>query len=89
MSIARSFNLMTPGIEAILLGSKTRDRDAELADEIENLISLASKVGSLPDVLIRLESLRSAVGKYWDTSFDCTLDWARGQVIGLASTPDR
>jgi hypothetical protein len=35
-----------------------------------------------------LRSLRGAVGTQWDTSFDCSLDWAREQVQGMAPVID-
>jgi hypothetical protein len=83
-SIARSLNVLTPGIAEVLQGSKTRDPDAELTAEIDGLISLASTAKAPSDLLEMLRSLRGAVGTQWDTSFDCSLDWARGQVQGMA-----
>ena len=96
-SVARSLNLLTPGITKVLQASKTRDPDAELTAEIDGLISLASTAKAPSDLLEMLGSLRTAVGTHWDTSFDCSLDWARGQVQRLVpmsdaaerDTPDR
>lgn len=83
-SIARSLNLLTPEIAEVLQGSKTTDPDAELTAEIDGLISLASAARARSDVLKTLRSLRDAVGTQWDSSFDASLDWARGQVQGMA-----
>jgi FRG domain len=79
-SVARSLNLLTPGIAEVLQASKTRDPDAELTAEIDGLISLASTAKASSDLLEMLGSLRTAVGTHWDTSFACSLDWAREQV---------
>ena len=88
-SVVRSLDLMTGNIEKILRASKTRDPEAELAAEIDAVISLASTVEAPEDLLVTLQTLRSAVGGHWDTSFDCTLDWAYKQVHRLeqAKTP--
>jgi hypothetical protein len=82
-SIARSLNLLTPEIAEVLQASKTTDPDAELTAEIDDLISLASAAKAPSDVLKMLRSLRGAVGNQWDTSFDASLDWARGKVQGM------
>lgn len=87
-SIARSLGLLTPKITELLQLSKTRDPDAELTAEIDELISLASTVKAPPDLLETLCSLRKAVGAHWDMSFDCSLDWARGKIQHLASRID-
>jgi hypothetical protein len=84
-SVARSLNLLTPGITTVLQASKTRDPDAELTAEIDGLISLASAAKAPADLLDKLGLLRAAVGTHWDTSFDCSLDWARGQIQTLVS----
>src|SRR5262249_15214552 len=86
MSIARSINLLTPGIHGVLQASKTRDSEAELTAEIDDLISRARTARAAADLLDMLGSLRAAsVGAYWDTSFACSLDWARKQVQRLVS----
>jgi hypothetical protein len=87
-SVARSLNLLTPGIIKVLQASKTRDPDAELTAEIDGLISLALSAKAPSDILEMLWSLRSAVGTRWDTSFDCSLGWARGQVQRLVRMID-
>ncbi len=87
-SIARSLNFLTPGITKALQASKTRDPDAELAAEIDGLISLASTAKAPGGLLDTLGSLRAAVGTHWDTSFECSLDWARGQVQRLVQVID-
>lgn len=88
-SVARSLDLMTGNIEKILRASKTRDPEAELAAEIDALISLASNVEAPEDLLVTLRTLRSAVGGHWDTSFDSTLDWAYKQVHRLEQAKTR
>jgi hypothetical protein len=86
--IARSLNLMNNGITQVLQTSKTRNPDAELIAEIDGLILLASTARA-PHVLLKtLGSLRHAVGVCWDTSFDCTLNFARGEVERLVLTRD-
>jgi len=87
-SIARSLNFLTPGIIRVLQASKTRDSDAELAAEIDSMISLASSAKAPDGLLDTLRSLRAAVGTHWDTSFDCSLDWARGQLQRLVQVID-
>jgi hypothetical protein len=82
-SVARSLNLLTPGITKVLQASKTRDPNEELTAEIDGLISLASTAKAPVDLLDMLGSLRIAVGTHWNTSCDCSLDWARGQVQRL------
>jgi hypothetical protein len=87
-SVARSFNLLTPRVNKVLQASKTRDPDAELTAEIDGLISLAMIANAPVNLLDLLGSLRTAVGTHWDTSFDCTLDWARSQVQRLVPMID-
>ena len=87
-SVARSLSLLTPGITDVLRASKTRDPDAELTAEIDCLISLAATTKAPSDLLKMLGSLRTAVGSHWDTSFDCSLDGARGQVQRLVAVTD-
>lgn len=84
-SILRSLGLMSHGIEQVLRASKTRDPEAELAAEIDVLISLTHTVEAPSDLRAQLQTLRSAVGSHWDASFDCTLDWTRDQVRRLVS----
>lgn len=86
--VARSLNHLARGITEVVEASKTRDPDAELTAEIDGLISLASTARAPSDLLEMLKSLRTAVGTYWDTSFDCSLDWARGQVERLVPMND-
>jgi hypothetical protein len=82
-ALARSLDLLTPGIAKVLQASRTRDPDAELAAEIEGLTSLASTARAPSELLEVLGSLRAGVGTNWNTSFDCSLDWARAQVQHL------
>jgi hypothetical protein len=83
-AVIRSSNLMTANIETILRASKTRDPQAELAAEIDSVISLASAVDAPKNLIVTLRTLRSTVGVQWDaTSFHCTLDGAYKQVQRL------
>lgn len=88
-ALARSLNLLTPGITGVLQASKTRDPDAELTAEIDGLIWLASTAKAPADLRDMLGSLRATVGtQWWDTSFDCSLDWAREQTQHLVQAID-
>lgn len=85
-SLAKALNSIGPGVEKILRDSKTRDPDEDLANEIDSLISIASGVGAPAELRAELQSLRSAVGKfYWDTGFYCSLDKARTDLSSLVS----
>jgi hypothetical protein len=83
MSVARSLDLVTTGIMGALNASKSRDPNAELAAEIEDLMSRAVTAKASKDILDNLESLRAAVGRNWDTSFECALDVTRERVDQL------
>ena len=84
-SLVRSLNLTSPGLEKLLRASRTRDPDAELASDIDSLISLTASIDAPAKLVAELQTLRSAVGQsYWDISFDCSLDWARREVSRLA-----
>lgn len=86
--IARGLTRLTPGIDAILRASRTIDPLAMLAEEIDGLISLASAAQAPRSVLDTLTRLRAHVKTGWDTSLECSLDWARNQVQQLIHVSD-
>ena len=83
LTIARTFGLLTPDVEAILERSATADPGAELDSRIRDLVSMAKAIGAPPEVLPVLETITAAREQdEWDTSFDASLWWLE-QKLGL------
>ena len=83
-SIAKSLDVLSPGIQEILENSKTRDSHEKLADEIDGTISRAKEVHAPVELVQTLEDLkRASEGNYWDTSFDAGLLWVQERLSSL------
>ena len=82
-TFARTFDLLTPDVIAILDRSATVDPDAEISSRIDNLMVMAKEVDAPPEVFSVLYSLKAAREQnQWDTSFDAGLRSVE-QKLGL------
>ncbi|MBS0347135.1 MAG: FRG domain-containing protein [Proteobacteria bacterium] len=87
-AVARSLELLTPGIINVLQASKTIDPIAKVVAEIDSLISLALTVKTPSSLLNELRRLRTAIETSWDTSCECSLDMAQGEIKRLVAMND-
>ncbi len=81
-AIAKSLGSLSPGVEQILEATRTRDPDAELAADIDNLMAMAKNRGCV-DLTARLTEIKAASeGEYWDTSWVAALSAIETKLKG-------
>ena len=81
-SLAKSLDLLSPGVAQILKATKTRDPDADLAAELNSLMATTNSYGR-EDLTAELRKMKAALkGCYWDTSWDAALSLIKTKVRG-------